>query len=157
VRAWADGRCARLTCIVLIFLLLVSTPERESFAADNKTPVLNVPIPVNHGAKGIKLPYFDEKGSLQMDFSIESAFRIDTDHLQMKGVKMQTYNENGKVEMLIDSSSSILDLTTRMVTSDEPITGETMQFDTQTKSGKIVGKVRMLIYNLTDMTEKGAK
>jgi hypothetical protein len=84
----------------------------------------------------------------------------------MKLVKMQTYDETGKMEMMIDLPSSSLDLTTRIVTSDEPvtirrsdfeITGETMVFDTQTKSGKLAGKVKMLIFNLSDMTGKGAQ
>ena len=153
-------------------LLLASVPGTQSYGsddkkgADDKAPELNLPIPIGHKAKGVKLPYFDQKGKLQMDFSIDSAYRIDENHLQMKLVKMQTYDENGKVEMMIDLPSSILDLTTRIVTSDEPvtirradfeITGDTMQFDTQTKSGKMVGNVRMMIYNLSEMTEKGAQ
>ena len=158
---------SRLTgATMLVFLLLASAPAMKSYGADDKTPAVPVPIPVGHGAKGVKLPYFDGNGKLQMDFSIESAYRIDADHLQMKLVKMQTYDETGKMEMMIELPSSSLDLTTRIVTSDEPvtirrsdfeITGETMVFDTQTKSGKLVGKVRMLIFNLSDMTGKGAQ
>ena len=156
----------------LFFLIMAGVPGTQSYAEDEKKgaegkPVeLNLPIPVLHGAKGVKLPYFDQKGKLQMDFSIDSAYRIDLGHLEMKGVKMQTYDESGKVEMMIDLQRSLLDLTTRIITSDEPvtirrsdfeITGDTMQFDTQTKSGKMVGQVRMLIFNLSDMTEKGAQ
>ena len=152
--------------VALVFLLLTTVPEKKSYGSDGKAPDLTVPIPVNHGAKGIKLPYYDEKGKLQMDFSIDSAYRSDEGHLEMKQVKMHTYDENGNVEMMIDLPSSILDLTTRIVTSNQPVTirrsdfevtGETMQFDTQSKSGKIVGKVRMLIYNLSDMTGKSAQ
>ena len=134
--------------------------------AEDKVARLDVPIPVAHGAKGIKLPYFDGNGKLQMDFSIGSAFRSDAEHLEMKGVVMQTYDANGKSEMYIEMPSSILDLTTRMVKSDEPftlrrndfeMTGDTMLFNTVTKSGKVIGNVRMLIYNLSDMTGKGVK
>ena len=148
----------------LLFLpLLASLPGMRGNASDETTPDLSVPIPIGHGAKGVKLPYFDEKGKLQMDFSIDSAYRIDSDHLQMTMVKMQTYDESGKLEMMIDMPSSILDLTTRIVSSDKPVTirrsdfeltGDTMQFNTQTKSGKIVGNVRMLIFNSGEMAEK---
>lgn len=148
-------------------LLLNLTPAVNSLAADNESPWLNMPIPVNHGAKGVKLPYFDAKGKLQMDFSIDSAYRVDNDHLQMKMVKMQTYDEDGKPEMLISLTSSVLDLATQIVSSDEPVTirrsdfeltGDTMQFNTQTKSGKIVGKVRMLIFNVNNnIPGKGAQ
>ena len=151
---------------VLFLSLLIILPNPVNGAPDDKTTSLDVPIPIQHGAKGIKLPYFDGNGKLQMDFSIQSAFRIDAEHLEMKGVIMQTYDEAGKSEMLIDMPSSILDLGTRIVKSDEPftlrrtdfeITGDSMQFNTTTKSGKIIGNVKMLIYNLNDMTGKGVK
>jgi len=158
-------RCLlRTGALLLAFLTLLLC--KTNGAPNEKIEGLDVPIPIQHGAKGIKLPYFDGNGKLQMDFSIQSAFRTDTDHLEMKGVIMQTYDENGQSEMLINLPSSILDLATRIVKSDEPftlrrtdfeITGDTMQFDTVTKSGKIIGNVRMLIYHLSDMTKKGAQ
>lgn len=144
------------------FLVVISWASK----AEDKVAGLDVPIPVAHGAKGIKLPYFDGNGKLQMDFSIGSAFRTDAEHLEMKGVVMQTYDENGKSEMFIEMPRSTLDLTTRMLKSDEPftlrrndfeMTGDTMQFNTVTKSGKVIGNVRMLIYNLSDLTGKCAK
>ena len=146
--------------------VLMAFPQITNGTPHDKSNSLEVPIPIQHGAKGIKLPYYDGSGKLQMDFSITSAFRVDADHLKMKGVLMQTYDETGKLEMMIDLPSSILDLETRIVKSDEPfilrrsdfeINGDTMQFDTATKSGKIIGKVKMLIYNLSDMTKKGVQ
>jgi len=150
--------------LVAFFFMANGAPEMKG-GPDDHTPRLDIPIPVKHTAKGVKLPYYSE-GKLQMDFSIESAYRVDADHLQMKLVKMQTYDDTGKLEMTIDMPSSVLDLTTRIVTSKEPvrirrtdfeITGETMQFDTQTRSGKIVGKVKMLIFNTKDLEGTGAQ
>ena len=98
-----------------------------------------------------------------MLFNIELATRIDNDHLKMKSAKMETYDADGKPEMTIEIPTSILDLNTRVVTSNQPVTirrsdfeltGETMTFNTQTRAGKMVGKVRMLIYNRREMTEQ---
>jgi len=134
--------------------------------AENHAPELSIPIPVGHHAEGVRFPYHDERGTLKMDFSIQSAYRVDDSHLQMKLVKLLTYDDSGKLEMTIDMPSSILDLRSRIVISDEPvmirradfeITGDTMQFDTQTHSGKIVGKVKMLIFNSIDIGGPGAK
>lgn len=116
----------------------------------------HVPIPVGHDAEGIKLPYFDESGKLQMSFNIESAKRIDHDRLQMVMVKIETYDDEGNPEMTIDVPRSTLDLNTRIVTSNFPVTirrsdfevtGETMQFNPETRGGRLIGRVRMLIYN----------
>ena len=160
------SKAGRLRAFRLLVLLAVLALPAGRSSADGKAPDLNVPIPINHGAKGVKLPYFDEKGRLQMDFSIGSAYRVDNDHLRMEMVKMQTYDESGKVEMVVDLKTSVLDLVTHIVTSDNPVTirrsdfqinGDTMQFDTGTKSGKIVGKVRMLIFNTGETPEKNAR
>lgn len=151
-----------------VFSLLAGTlaAGKKEDGAQQASQAINIPIPIGHDAKGVKLPYYGENGKLQMNFSIDSAFRLDANRLQMKMVKMETYGEDGKPEMSIEMPASILDLTTRIVTSDEPvvirrpefeITGETMQFDTRTKSGKITGKTRMLIYKLGEIMQKGTQ
>ena len=157
-------------------LLLLAVPPARLPAGDTgpgeqpkekeKNDEIIVPIPVNHGAKGVKLPYRNADGKLEMIFCMESAFRADNDHLEMKQVKMETYGADGKPEMTIEMPSSTLDLSTRIVKSKEPVTikrtdievtGETMEFDTKTRSGKITGQVRLVIYNLNPGTEQDKK
>jgi lipopolysaccharide export system protein LptC len=55
----------------------------------------------------------------------------------------------------------VLDLNTRIVTSDIPvivrrsdfeITGQQMVFNTQTRAGRMTGHVRMVIYNRSEMS-----
>jgi hypothetical protein len=57
---------------------------------------------------------------------------------------------------------SMLDLDTRIVTSDVPvivrrsdfaITGQKMIFNTQTRVGRMTGHVQMVIYNRQDMSQ----
>ncbi|SRR5581483_482502 len=130
---------------------------------DENAPKFNIPIPVGHSAEGITLPYFDEHGKLQMNFKIESATRSDNDHLQMMQAQVETYDQDGKMEMHIDMPRSVLDLNTKIVTSDIPVTirrsdfevtGDTMRFNTETRAGVMIGKVRMLIYNRDEMSEE---
>ena len=117
---------------------------------------LNIPIPVGHGAQGVHIPYYDEKGKLQMIFTIVSATRADETHLQMDAVNIETYNADGSREMSVDAKASVLDLNTKVVTSNEPatirrsdfeITGETMQFNTKTHDGSMSGNIKMRVYN----------
>src|SRR5438445_8569456 len=89
--------------------------KRQDKKDRDKQPVsteLNVPIPVGRGAEGVHIPYYDEKGKLQMDFSITSATRVDLGHLNMTTVNIETYNPDGSREMSIQAKSSVLDLNT---------------------------------------------
>lgn len=126
-------------------------------------PKYDVPIPIGHQAEGVTLPYYDDKGKLQMNYSIASALRVDNEHLKMAQVKVETFDENGHSEMKIDMPSSVLDLNTKIVTSDTPVTirradfvvtGEKMRFNTETRTGVMTGKVRMLIYNRDEMSQE---
>jgi lipopolysaccharide export system protein LptC len=74
-------------------------------------------------------------------------------------LQVETFDEAGEKEMLITLPTSILDLNTRVLTSksnvtikrsDFEVTGDSMEFDTKTKNGRIEGRVRMLIYNLDE-------
>jgi len=147
-----------------LFLAVLLATGRDGLAgkrdsgspAGTPGPKFNVPIPVNHGAMGVKLPYFDDRGRLQMFFNIATAFRTDIGHLEMGNAYMQTYDETQAPDANVFMTRSVLDLNTRIVTSDVPvvvrrrdfeITGQKMVFNTQTRVGRMTGHVRMVIYN----------
>jgi len=124
-------------------------------------PKFNVPIPPGHGALKVQLPYFDERGRLQMFFNIAKAYRVDMDHLEMKNAYMQTYDEKAAPDANVFMTRCVLDLNTRIVTSDVPVTvrrsdfqivGQKMVFNTQTRAGRMTGHVRMVIYNRATMS-----
>ena len=157
--------------LLLAFLLAGGPPawgnsggKGEAAEADASAspgpPKFNVPIPVHHNAQGVKLPYYDVRGRLQMYFNIAKAIRVDPDHLEMKNAYMQTYDEKGVPDATVFMTRSTLDLNTRIVTSDIPVTvrrsdfeivGQKMVFNTQTRTGRMTGHVRMLIYNRQEM------
>lgn len=127
----------------------------------------DIPIPVGHNASGIRLPSYDANGKLQMYFTVDKAFRIDDDHLKMANLRIETYDDTQTPQMMIDSSDSVLDLSTRILSSNKPvtvrrsdfeITGQAMTFDTNTREGKFTGHVHMLIFNEGDLQQspKGA-
>ena len=136
---------------------------KKGNATGSPTPIkLNIPIPPGHAAEGVKLPYFDDRGRLQMFFSIMQGMRIDPDHLEMTNAYMQTYDEKGVPDANVYMKRSVLDLNSRIVTSDIPvvvrrsdfeITGQKMVFNTQTRSGRMTGHVQMVIYNRQEMAQ----
>jgi lipopolysaccharide export system protein LptC len=91
-----------------------------------------------------------------MMFTIGVASRLDDDHVRMSDLQVETFDDAGAKEMLITLPTSVLDLNTRVLTSktsvtikrsDFEVTGDSMEFDTKTKNGRMEGRVRMLIYN----------
>jgi len=125
-------------------------------------PKFNVPIPVNHDAHGVTIPYYDDRGRLQMFFNIKQALRVDQNHLALHHAYMQSYDEKGTPDASVFMTSSVLDLDTRVVTSDVPvvvsradfvIVGQKMIFNTQTRVGQMSGHVRMVIYNRQDTSQ----
>jgi len=118
-----------------------------------------IPVPVGHDALGLRIPVYDLSGKLQMYFNSEIAFRVDDGHLNLTNLKIETYDDAGKSDMMIDMPKSVLDLNTRILSSEEPVTihrsdfevtGSHMTFDTQTRQGKFASPVHMLIFNNND-------
>lgn len=116
---------------------------------------INLPIQKGHDSFGLKIPYENADGVLQMIFKVGRASRLDDNHVQMAELEVETFDDDGKPEMTIDLPVSILDLNTRMLTteskvtirrSDFEITGDSMEFNTKTKQGRLAGNVRMLIF-----------
>jgi hypothetical protein len=170
-RPWRGESVPARWAVVLAALLLVggavpsvSGGEEPSGKKKKDGAIFSIPIPVGHDGRGIKLPSFNAEGKLLMNFAIESAKRVDDNHLEMTNVQVETYADDGAPELFIDLTTAILDLNTRIVTSNEPttvrrsdfeITGETMQFNTRTREGRFRGNVRMLIYNREEKPPSG--
>jgi hypothetical protein len=140
--------------------------KEKPAAAPDAPKAIDVPVLKGHDAKGLKIPYFDGDGKLQMTFDIGVASRLDENHIQMADLRIETFDAAGQPEMSIDLPASVLDLTTSVIStektvkikrSDFELTGQTMQFNTKTRQGGLGGKVRMLIYNLEVETSDAAK
>ena len=137
----------------------------EKVAPAKEPKKMSFPIPEGHDSKGLRIPYMDGEGRKTMYFVIGVARRTDPEHVEMSDLEIETFDEEGNSEMAIDLPTSTLDLTTRIITTqkqvrikrdDFELTGETMEFNTETKEGKLGGKVRMLIYNLASETDEKA-
>jgi hypothetical protein len=150
-----------------------SKGDKKAKDAPDSTPApdankgrISVPVPPGHDAKGLVIPYRDAQGNMQMRFTMEVGNRTDVDHMDMTTLLIETFDDEGKGEMTIDLPQSILDLNTRVITTesgvvikraDFELTGKTMEFNTETRAGKVGGNVRMLIYNLENETDSDAE
>ena len=114
----------------------------------------NIPLPIGHEAKGLVLPDFDLQGHLRGRFEAESAKRLDEVHIGFHALKITTYTPESQPDLTIELSDSILNMKTRILSSNERstikrsdfnIVGDSVEFDTNSRVGKLVGNVKMVI------------
>src|SRR6202011_3844196 len=166
-----SGNWGFAVCLLSILLLLVLLALEPALAAKPKgkkgkllsaTPsaspgeqsLTNIPLPIGHEAKGLILPDFDSEGHLRGRFEAESAKRLDEVHIGFRSLKIITYTPENKPDLTVELSEAILNLKTRILSSKErtiikrtdfDIAGDSVEFDTNTHTGKLVGNVKMVI------------
>jgi hypothetical protein len=123
----------------------------------------NIPLPIGHEAKGLVLPDFDTNGRLRGKFEAGTAHRIDQEHVGFQHLKITTYTPESQPDLQIDMHTSVLDLKTRILSSQERTTiqrsdfniaGDSVQFDTNSKTGRLIGNVKMVITDKSHLTAK---
>src|SRR5882724_7222299 len=121
----------------------------------------NIPLPIGHEAKGLVLPDFDGDGHLRGRFEAGTAHRIDQEHVGFQQLKITTYTPEDQPDLRIDMSTSVLDLKTRILSSktrttiqraDFNIAGDSVEFDTNSKTGRLIGNVKMVITDKSHLT-----
>jgi len=123
----------------------------------------NIPLPIGHEAKGLVLPDFDSDGRLRGKFEAGTAHRIDQEHVGFQHLKITTYTPQSQPDLQIDMKTSVLDLKTRILSSQERTTiqrsdfniaGDSVQFDTNSKTGRLSGNIKMVITDKSHLTGK---
>lgn len=135
---------------------------RPNASAADQT-LTNIPLPIGHEAKGLVLPDFDPQGHLRGRFEAGTAHRIDQEHIGFQQLKITTFTPENQPDLRIDMSTSVLDLTTRVLSSKERTTikrsdfniaGDSVQFDTNTRTGRLIGNVKMIITDKSHLTAR---
>src|SRR4029453_15804059 len=177
-----SGRSARWSWFVWLvpFLLSIAIPATHLFAeskaqkkkqaravrprgSPGEQSLTNIPLPIGHEAKGLVLPDFDAEGHLRGKFEAGTAHRIDEGHVGFEQLKITTFTPEDKQDLRIDMSTSVLDLKTRILSSKERptiqradfnIAGDSVEFDTNSRTGRLVGNVKMVITDKSHLTAK---
>src|SRR6266513_2097184 len=130
-------------------------------ASSGEPSLTNIPLPIGHEAKGLVFPDFDADGHLRGRFEAETAHRIDQEHIGFQHLKITTYTPESQPDLQIDMHTSVLDLKTRVLSSQERtmiqrsdfnIAGDSVQFDTNSKTGRLIGNVKMVITDKSHLT-----
>lgn len=175
--SWRAGWWNAVAC--LMFLLLCVEPslagknankpgkKKKGLASPSVSPgeqsLTNIPLPIGHEAKGLVLPDFDLQGRLRGKFVAGSARRLDDEHVAFRDLKITTFTPEQNTDLQIELPSSVFDLKTRMLTSKERgtisradfnIVGDAVEFDTNARTGRLIGNVKMVITAQSSLVEK---
>ena len=125
---------------------------------------IDLPVPIGHEVKGLRVPVRNEEGKMEMQFDMETASRLDEQNVEMHTVTIQTYNQQtGKQDAKIELQTSMMNLDTNVITTKEPIritredfvlTADGGEFNSKTRQGKVVGNVHLVIYNRNEFQTK---
>ena len=122
-----------------------------------------IPLPIGQEAKGLVLPDYDADGKLRARFEAGTAKRVDADRILFTSLKMTTYTPEETPDMSIDMPQSTLHMGTRVISTDQrttitrrdfSISGDKMQFDTNSRQGTLVGNVKMVITDTSELMNK---
>ena len=136
-------------------------PKAGPTSSPGEQSLTNIPLPIGHEAKGLVLPDFDGDGHLRGKFEAGTAHRIDEIHIGFQQLKITTYTPEDQQDLRIDMSTSVLDLKTRILSSkarttikraDFNIAGDSVEFDTNSKTGRLIGNVKMVITDKSHLT-----
>ena len=128
---------------------------------------LDIPVPIGHEVKGLHLPVRNNEGKLDILFDIETATRMDAQKVQMQTASIQTYNQQtSRPEVKINLRNSTMNLDSNLIQSNEPVvitrndfrlTGDGLEFNSKTRQGRVIGNIRMVIYNRNELDQKREK
>ena len=154
------------SCIKLISIVgLIGLTAVELWADKPKSErKIDIPIPVGHDAKGLRLPMRNDQGKLQFILDVEHMVHVDQANVQMHNSIIQTYDDQtGAPSAKIELVNSVMNTETNIITTQDPVvitrddfrlTGDGAVFNTKTRQGKVVKNVRLIIYNRDELKKK---
>jgi hypothetical protein len=155
MKAFARTLATLLVCVGLGSDLFGGSPN------DRK---ISLPVPIGHDVKGLRVPVRNDEGKMEFRMDVDWAKRLDEQNVQMRSSVIQTYDQDTyKPSAKIELRTSVLNMDTNIIISHDPVivsredfrlTGDAMEFNTKTRQGRVIGNVRLIIYNRDNLANK---
>lgn len=140
-----------------------ASPSASASGSPGEQSLTNIPLPVGHDAKGLVLPDFDLEGHLRGKFVAAGARRLDEEQVAFTDLKITTFTEDNQTDLEVDLHTAIFNLKSRILSSKERgtvkradfnIIGDSLEFDTDKRTGHMLGHVHMVITSNSKLIEK---
>src|SRR5215831_12870987 len=77
---------------------------------------IEVPVPIGHEVKGLRVPVRNDEGKMEMQFDMESAKRLNDQDIEMHTATIQTYNQQtAKPDAKIELKIAVMNLETDVI------------------------------------------
>ena len=133
-------------------------------AADEPSRRIDLPVPIGHEVKGLRVPLRTSEGKMDLQFDMESATRLDDQNVEMHTASIQTFDQqSSKPDVRINLKKSVMNMETNVITSQDPIlvtrsdfqlTADGMEFNSKTHQGKVFRNIRLVIYDRNELQKK---
>ncbi len=131
-----------------------------------KSHAIELPVPIGHDVKGLRLPLRNDQGKMDMLFDVETARRSDEQNVEMHTAVIQTYNQQTeKPDAKIYLQDSEMNLDTEVIKTKDPVkitredfvlTADSGVFNSKTRQGVVYGHIDLVIYNRNELQTKPA-
>jgi len=144
--------------------LIMAGGIAAGIAADEPSRRIDLPVPIGHEVKGLRVPLRTSEGKMDLQFDMESATRLDDQNVEMHTASIQTFDQqSSKPDVKINLKKSVMNMETNVITSQDPIlvtrsdfqlTADGMEFNSKTHQGKVFRNIRLLIYDRNELQKK---
>jgi hypothetical protein len=148
------------TRLPLVLLLAVLLPPLGASGQDLAS--LDIPVKIGQSVKGIRVPHFNQDGTLALRFNAENAERASTTQLNFNDLLIEIFKENKEQPALqVILSKATYDQGTSLLTSQSratikgdglEIVGSQLEFDVRTRASRLLGPVTMTIEDSATQT-----
>ena len=118
---------------------------------------IEVPVPIGHEVKGLRIPVRNEEGKMEMQFDMESAKRVSDQDIEMHVATIQTYDQQtAKPDAKIELKIAMMNLDTNVIRTSDPVrvsredfvlTADGGEFNSKLRQGRVVGNIHLIVYN----------
>ena len=144
--------------------LIMAGGIAAGIAADEPSRRIDLPVPIGHEVKGLRVPLRTSEGKMDLQFDMESATRLDDQNVEMHTASIQTFDQqSSKPDVKINLKKSVMNMETNVITSQDPIlvtrsdfqlTADGMEFNSKTHQGKVFRNIRLVIYDRNELQKK---
>jgi len=144
---------------LLVLVSLVAAVQAQQTPAGTESPTeperFEMPVPVGMPVNGLKVPQYDQDGKLLMLFEAATATKVNEEVVEMASLKLEALDSEGQ-KIFVELPQAVFNLKTNLLTGDKTatirredfeITGDSIEFNTQTRFGILRGNVKMVISN----------
>ena len=127
---------------------------------------IQLPVPIGHQVKGLRVPVRNDDGKMEMQFNMESATRLNDQEVEMHMAVIQTYNQQTEEpDAKIELKTAVMNLDTDIIKTGDPVrvsredfvlTAEGGEFNSKLRQGRVIGEVHLIIFNRDKFQTKPA-